>query len=48
QPLANNDFLLREGRLSREALMTLNRNICRLGDDMAKPVVGTGDVHFLR
>ena len=48
QPLANNDFLLREGRLSREALMTLNRNICRLGEDLAKPVVGTGDVHFLR
>lgn len=48
QPLANNDFLLREGRLNREVLMALNQNICRLGEELAKPVVATGDVHFLR
>jgi DNA polymerase-3 subunit alpha (Gram-positive type) len=48
QPLANNDFLLREGRLTREQLMDQNRAICRLGEELGKPVVATGDVHFLR
>jgi DNA polymerase-3 subunit alpha (Gram-positive type) len=48
QPLGNNDFLLREGRLTREELMEINREICRLGEKYGKPVVATGDVHFLR
>ena len=48
QPLANNDFLVREGRLNREQLMALNEKICRLGAELNKPVVATGDVHFLR
>jgi DNA polymerase-3 subunit alpha (Gram-positive type) len=48
QPLGNNDFLLRGGRLTREELMELNREICRLGEKYGKPVVATGDVHFLR
>src|SRR5690606_1010560 len=48
QPLANNDFLIREGRLTREQLMALNEQICRLGAELNKPVVATGDVHFLR
>lgn len=48
QPLGNNDFLLREGKLTREELMELNRRICRLGAEHGKPVVATGDVHFLR
>lgn len=48
QPLGNNEFLLREGRLTREELMELNREICRLGEKYGKPVVATGDVHFLR
>lgn len=48
QPLANNEFLVREGRLSREQLMALNEKICRLGAELNKPVVATGDVHFLR
>ena len=46
QPLGNNDFLLRGGRLTREELMELNREICRLGEKYGKPVVATGDVHF--
>lgn len=48
QPLANNEFLVREGRLSRDQLMALNQTICRLGAELGKPVVATGDVHFLR
>ncbi|NLM38181.1 MAG: PolC-type DNA polymerase III, partial [Firmicutes bacterium] len=48
QPMANNEFLIREGRLSREQLMALNEKICRLGAELNKPVVATGDVHFLR
>ncbi|NLC53496.1 MAG: PHP domain-containing protein, partial [Firmicutes bacterium] len=48
QPLANNDFLVRGGRLNREQLMAINEKICRLGAELNKPVVATGDVHFLR
>ena len=48
QPLGNNEFLLREGRATQEQLMEYNRRICRLGQDLQKPVIATGDVHFLR
>lgn len=48
QPLGNNQFLIENQRLkSQDELKELNRTICRLAEKLGKPVVGTGDVHFL-
>lgn len=47
QPLANNQFLIREGRADEKKLQDVNRTIIRLAKELGKPVVATGDVHFI-
>lgn len=47
-PRENNAFLVREGKVADEtALLALNKRIYDLGRRLEKPVVATGDVHFL-
>ena len=48
QPLGNNGFLIDSGRVKSVAeLQDYNRKIVELGAKLGKPVVATGDVHFL-
>ncbi len=47
-PLGNNRFLIDAGRVKSEAeLMEITKRICDMGAKLGKPVVATGDVHFL-
>ncbi|MCH5187019.1 MAG: PolC-type DNA polymerase III [Oscillospiraceae bacterium] len=49
QPITNNRYLVREGIVKDdEALRNINRRILALGDELGKPTVATGDVHFLK
>ncbi len=48
QPVANNEFLIKKDQLkSRDEIKAVNKKIVALGEKLHKPVVGTGDVHFL-
>ncbi|MDO5133288.1 MAG: PolC-type DNA polymerase III, partial [Eubacteriales bacterium] len=55
QPRDNNRFLLESRKMqdkypqirTEEDLLNLNRTIVRLGEQAGKPVVATGDVHFM-
>ncbi|MGM0444976.1 MAG: PolC-type DNA polymerase III [Bacillota bacterium] len=47
QPLGNNEFLLNNQLDSIEDLKKINKRIYKLGKKNNKPVIATGDVHFL-
>ncbi len=55
QPRDNNRFLLENPRMqerypqirTEEDLLDLNRRIVKIGEQLGKPVVATGDVHFM-
>lgn len=48
QPLGNNEFMVRDGTVrDRQHLIDLNKKIIALGDKLGKPVIATGDVHYL-
>ena len=48
QPLANNEYLLRnKPDFTNNTLMKINKRIVSLGKAYGRPVVATGDVHFL-
>ena len=48
QPVCNNQFLIAEGTAAdEEQLRDYNRTVVALAKELGKPIVATGDVHFL-
>ena len=48
QPIGNNDFMVRNETVKDEnGLRALNKRVVDVAERMGKPVVATGDVHFL-
>ncbi|RII33767.1 DNA polymerase III subunit alpha [Clostridium chromiireducens] len=48
QPLGNNDYLVRQEQVpNKDYLKEINKKIIALAEKLNKPVVATGDVHFL-
>ncbi|MDD4752840.1 MAG: PolC-type DNA polymerase III [Desulfitobacteriaceae bacterium] len=48
QPLGNNEFMVRDALVGGKAdLINFNKRIITLGEKLNKPVVATGDVHFI-
>lgn len=48
QPISNNEYLIRNNTVeSKDDLINFNKQVINLGDILNKPVVATGDVHFL-
>ncbi len=49
QPITNNKFLIREKKVADEdEIKNINRYIFELGRKFSKPVIATGDIHFLK
>lgn len=48
QPRGNNQFLVRNGTFQgEEDILEMNKVIYEIGQKLSKPVVATGDIHFL-